>query len=497
MKKALLSLLASLLVLIASPQTHNTMIDNIRIKLTTFSDTIPIIDSVFKNQLRTDTGGVLSRSVFNKYLDTKFTYLAYQRSTLPTGNSASLDLLDNSTQVKLAIAKKFSDSNDRPIAIATAGVQAKIGDGIANIFNGNVATTGTTLFINFATLDPHGSPKRPIIKRRLAKFLNGKEVPTPFSKLVSTLSDYQSEFSQEYVKEFAQKYNCLLDRLSDLEKMTPANCPDYLEVLKEKETIKKQLKDAGLADTDLSDILDGITKKYEDGYYNLLAAKPAWDWYHLRWLSGGLTYTRNTYVTYDSSRSLGKRFDSKDFDSWGLNLTLNWYHENFEQLGFVRTWYANISYAPQLINSFTGLTAQSISANINAATSADTTIVFQNAKSAIDISGVAYKTTWQHNFSAVYTAMFSKKKNVGINLLAQGQFSSVSKPIFNTRIGLLVALQNNNFDPDDKTSKAKVNFELFVQFPDMADAGGKGGSVWQNRVIGISTNIPFNKIFLQ
>ncbi|MEJ0102753.1 MAG: hypothetical protein WDO19_09450 [Bacteroidota bacterium] len=118
------------------------------------SSNLFIQDSLKINeQFEQNQKGILDPFIYNKFLDEKFTYLSFERGVLPSANSASLDLLDNETQLKLTIAKKFLNGEGRTNTIISAGVNAKLGDGISELFKGNVATTGTTLFLNFASLN--------------------------------------------------------------------------------------------------------------------------------------------------------------------------------------------------------------------------------------------------------------------------------------------------------------------------------------------------------
>ncbi|MEJ0102752.1 MAG: hypothetical protein WDO19_09445 [Bacteroidota bacterium] len=316
-----------------------------------------------------------------------------------------------------------------------------------------------------------------VLKRLSANY---KETPdSQLSILIKTYSLRMRQLESEI---------CLCDKEQN---------KNHNELYREKDDIEKQLTELGLIGKSPEEIAKESVDKYEEDRLGLYAGSAPWDWYKLSWFSGGITYTRDAYTTYDNTLSLSKRFGSKEFDSWGLKVTYNWYQEKSQNKGLVRAWYANISYAPSLLNSYSDINAQDILKNVVAANVVDTTYIFQTSKKAKDISNIPYTTSWAHSFSSAFTVMFFEKKNVGINLLFQSQVSKISKPIFNSRAGFIFSLNNSDYDPEDKKSKVKVNFELFLQFPDMSDTGQSGKSVWQKRVIGISTNIPFNKIFLK
>lgn len=500
--KKYLPIIGLLLSLKATAQIDSSYFNGLKTKVATTDINIKKLDSAFIQFLTSDTSGRLSPYVYNKYIDTKFTYLSYQRSSFGTGNSASLDLADNATNIALNIAKAIKNINGKTVAIATAGVKSKISDGIANIFNGNTATSGTTLFLNGAFLINQKSFKT--VTDAMITGSDGitRRVPTPFGSLVNKLVTYKKEFEHNTVDKYSRNYNSLICRLETIEARLNDSafkdtCALWTNLWQEKEKILGQLKDAGLIDKQPTAIANEIGNKYLDGYYKTIADEPSWEWFKLSWFNFGISYSRNSYTTYNSALTLNKRFGTKDFDALGVKFTYNWFGEKEQQGGFVRAWYANISYEPTLTNNYSLIKDQIIIKNVLATSLNDTSFTFQTNKTAKDITTIPYKTSWQHNFNSVYTAMFTNKKNVGINLLMQAQISSLSKPVYNARIGLLASLRNNNFDPTDSKSKAKVNFEIFIQFPDILDVGGSGKSVWQNRVIGLSTTIPFNKIFLQ
>lgn len=547
------SCLVNAQTVIPKPDNPNLLKDKDSILNQNFAQAKDSLEQVSKrigDQFALNNLGILDHFVYNKFLEEKFTYLSFERGVLPSSNTASLDLTDNETQLKLALAKKFSNEEGRTNTIISAGVKAKLGDGIAELFKGNTATSGTTLFLNFASLSK--------VKFRtvLSRQKNNKTIITPFGTLKAKLEKLKNEFNAKYIDEFNAKYDRLSKRLKEIQNQfievkNNSSCCEKLksekkyledelenlsakkdssqqwlylkatnsfriaqlvseiclcdksenknlnELYKEKEDVEKQLKEIGLIGKDPEDIAKEAEDKYQASRYALYTKSAPWDWYKLRWFSGGVTYTRDAYTTYDNALSLNKRFGSKDFDSWGLKLTSNWYQEKSQKEGFLRAWYANISYEPSLINSYSDIASQDMLKNVIAASAIDTTFIFQTSKKAKNISNIPYTTSWKHSFSSAFTAMFFEKKNVGINLLFQSQFSKISNPIFNSHAGVIFSLANSDYDAEDKKSKANISFELFLNFPDMSDTGGDGKSVWQKRVIGISTNIPFNKIFLK
>ncbi|MFN8242771.1 MAG: hypothetical protein U0X40_01850 [Ferruginibacter sp.] len=516
-----------------------------------FSQKIQELDSKLKGMLAADTKAVMSPFVINRFIENKFTYLSFNRSELPTGNSAALDIADNSTSLKLTLSKKIQNEGERIKAIITGGVKAKLGDGIAELFRGNSASAGTSFFGNISIL---GNSRFVTSK---SEFENGQRIPSAaIAKLSRKLTRYyNSNFYDKYVRALQDnKYPALISRLRQIETQlaeTPRDCcteiaavqqrlkavrdslsslpgktkaeeaaivllevqlqkqqadlcacsqtadASVTKLYNEKESIEKQLSETGITDAGVDEAADKIEKNYLEDYYKAITGKPVWEKYQLRWFSFAITYSKNQYALYNGALPVSKRFTSKDFDAFGLKMSYNWFQQNINQPGFVRSWYAGITYEPELTNNYESLSPKDMLKNVVLGSNIDTTILSQTAKKARDITGIAFKKILQHGFSASYTAMFTKKSNVGINLLAQSRFSDAGSPAFNSRLGVIVSMANSDFDPDDKKSKAQVNFEVFVQFPDMTDTGKTGKSVWQNKVIGISTNIPFNKIFLK
>jgi hypothetical protein len=324
-------------------------------------------------------------------------------------------------------------------------------------------------------------------------------------KLESKLNIYKKNFDNKYITEFKTKYKVLILRLDSIKQNiaevevagNDSNGRQRTLLYREKEQIEKELNEIGLIDGSTDDVVKAIEEKFQNGYYDLITKAPAWNYFKLSWISFGITYTRNSYVTYDNTLALNKRFGSKDFDAIGCKVSQNWFFKKEKNTALVNSWYIGLSYEPSLTNSYEDISPKDITKNIVAANSVDTSFIFQTVKKARDISGNPFTTSWQHSLSAAYTAMLFKKGNIGLNLLFQTKLSSISKPVFGSRIGAIFSMANSDYDPDDKKSKAKVNFEFFIQFTDMSDTEGSGKSVWQNRTIGISTNIPFNKIFFK
>ena len=480
-----------------SGQIPQETIDSIRIRVDEVHKLIqPIQKKLHYEHKHYTDQGIYRKKGYNRLMEEKFTFLTFQRGALPVGNSASLDLSENSTQLKLGLSRRITNDSGKVTKIISLGVQSKLGDGVSNVLSGDIPSSGTTFYGNISLLE-----NAPALKNIFHTFENGKQTSKsiPFDYIRHRSEQLNNLFKLRNVVDYPTKYKALLCRLDEIRE-TLRNCKDCKvasELILERSAIERELEASGLLTKEAKDITDAMVDEYEDQYYGIITEKPIWEWFRLRWFDIGFTYNRLSYNTYNALFKLDKRFDTKDYDTWGLKFTQNWYKERVREGGKVRTTYFNISYEAKMTNSFATLNDVSIVKNLQVAASGDTTYIFQTTKTAKDISGIEFTTAWQHSISGNLTLMFTQQRNIGLNLFFQGQYSKISYPIYNSKVGLLIAVANNNYDTTDKQSKAKVNFELFVQFADMTDVAKSERTVWRNRVLGISTNIPFSKILFK
>lgn len=449
----------------------------------------------------TDKRQVATWGSYQRYIDQYFTYLAFERGSLPTGNSASLNIEEDATQLKFSLARKRESSKPKgPILIATAGVQVKLDEGIGNIFSSSSVTTGTKFFGNFAFLPGGKGYKVKYVSDIITPIdSNTVKVDTPWSEFNRKRQDFHNFYCRQTTLEDPDKYTYMLGCLSKLIQRinTTYDTCQRTALFKEKEELEEKIKKVGFIDKSVGELAKGSADSYNNGLYKI--EEEAEPWIHVKffWFSGGITYGREAFNTYNNKLAISDRFGSKDFDSYGLKLTAHWFKNKFRDINWAGSTYFNLSYEPRRTNSFSDLDVQDQLRIISQGVSGDTTIQVNLSKKAKNITDVSYEVGWQHNFSSNYTAMLGSKKNTGINLNAKLAVSQFSKPIYTTRAGVLLRLLNNEHDPEDKESKAKVNIEIFISFSDMSDVGDTGKSVWQNKVIGLSTTLPFSKIFFK
>lgn len=435
----------------------------------------------------------VSSGSYKRYVDQYFTYLSYNRGVLPTGTSASLELADKETQLNLNVSRK-AEGKRGGLLLMTAGVIAKLDNNVSQLFNGSTPQSGTSFFGNFAFM-----PAKAHLKYATNIINEDGELTDVLADINRKRRQFKDAFCYKYGVEYVKKYSCLIERWVELDKISvdSITCKEALPIIKEKEAIEKSLKDAGLLDKNAEKISREIFDEYKNQMYELEIEDESWISVRFFWFSGGIIYTRESYDTYNNNELLAKRFSTQDFDALGFRISANWFKEKINDPGLVQAQYFNLSYAPARTNNFSGLKSQDVVRIIEKNQNSDTTYAFQATRKAKDITGKSYETNWKHVFSTTYTAMFGENKGTGINLQGQLVVSPISKPIYSTHLGILLRLLNNNYDPTDKKSKAKINFEVFVELPDMTDVAGSNKSMLENSVIGINTSVPFNKIFFK
>jgi hypothetical protein len=443
----------------------------------------------------------LTQGSYERYIDQYFTNLSYNRGVLPTGNSAAVELKNNSTQLEFSLSQKVAKPNTASrILLFTEGVRAKLNSDVSQLFSGGNITTGTTFFANFAVL-PAVSRRNTHIRSVQAEVDAQGNVNDLAAVLHTKRRDFVQGFCATYATEFTRKYGVILDCLEIINDSI-ANAHrvpcDLYSLYKRKEEMEKLLTEAGLINSKAGKISNSYKKKYTDGMYEIEAEDDSWLFAKFKWWSGGISYTRDAYDTYDEGRPLAKRFDTKNFDGWKLSLAFHWFRQYFDatEKHFLGSRYLNLSLNAGNTSNFARITNQDVVRMINRS-GPDTVYTLQTVKKAKNITGKTYKTNWEYLIGGTFTGLFGNGQSTGINLRAECNVSSLSAPVYSTHMGLLLRFVNNNYDPSDKKSKAKVNIEAFIEFSDMSDVGGSGKSVWQNKVIGLGTTIPFSRIFFK
>jgi hypothetical protein len=260
---------------------------------------------------------------------------------------------------------------------------------------------------------------------------------------------------------------------------------------------KKALQDAKAIDdgTMADDFIPGLAKKAEELSIEKQLETEGVTYFRFRWLTGGASYRKDSYTTYDSLLSFAKRIDSRDFDKWTLKLAYNFFWQRtdawIDYIGskFINSVYFNLNYSLVRINSFEDLKDQTLSIT-RVRVQNDTTYEFASQKKVKDISKKTYSNDWMQQVGGTLTAMMGKKQFFGLNLSSQTEITS-DKTVWNERLGLLFRFLNSEKD------KSKVNFELFLALNDVSDEAKTNKSAWKRKEIGVSLNVPFEKVFFR
>jgi hypothetical protein len=267
-----------------------------------------------------------------------------------------------------------------------------------------------------------------------------------------------------------------------------------VELIEERRKITEALSKLGLLGKE-QETLAKVSAVIDTALYKIQTGNNGWTRFSFLWLSGGLNYSQVKYTTYDSSLVFAKQFGSQGFDSVGASISLSWFDQ-------IAPWYAKIrkrlfdeyyvsgTYSVYRGNTFSGISNSTILRNsvVSNGTASNT---IQDSKKAKIITGTSYSEYWMQDFAAMASFILSKPGNMGLNLNFDDLVSSQTNPDFTARVGWLFYLTNSD-DP-----KSKLSFELFLQLPDLADAGRTGKSTWQRKVVGINTAIPFSKVFFK
>ena len=216
-----------------------------------------------------------------------------------------------------------------------------------------------------------------------------------------------------------------------------------------------------------------------------------------QWLSGGLSYKRDVYDTYDSSvLSFNERVDDKSFNVWPLALSYNFfkirtprYFETYK--GKLSSIYFGISYSLASGNNYTDIPLSDVSIQ-TVSTHNDSIYVFSSDKKLRDVTKKEFESFLIHKLGLQFTGMFGKKEFMGLNLNGYLERQQ-SLTTTNLRTGLLFKFK----DSDEK--KTFINFELFLLLKDLdsqKEANADKNS-WKRKEIGVSTVIPFEKVFFR
>ena len=431
---------------------------------------------------------------FDKFMNKYFSYLSFDKEEIPPGNSISLKPTSSDTRLLANLTYKRG-----LFQLYSFGSELDYSDNVGNIISGKDFTSNTSFFFNFAKLNSGArkiwyDPNRAII-------MNNKKIAFVEKYQDEVFANYNIKFKRLFL-EF-KKTDSLVDSLAKIRNPHDSTRAALGEARKLKYELKDSIAELKIPDYNAvvipADITEEVIKYLRDTLKtkieNIEINTDAWTRFQLSWFSGGIKYTREAYKTYDSLKAFSNRIEDFAFDKWSLNVSYNfirerskWYND-FWKKG-LRSFYLNAGYKLSRDNNYTSIDEQDILTSKNTGSN-DTTNQLQNKAKVRNISGATYKTNWAHQLGINATLIFAKSNVMGLNLGINTVLSKFQKPLYNSKIGLLLRFK------DSADSKSKINFEIFLQLEDLADNKDTGKSPWQRKVIGINTAIPFSTIFFK
>lgn len=432
-----------------------------------------------------------SSAGYDRFFDKYFTQIKYERESFTEGNSAALKIADSKTRLNLTLSHKANNF------IFSVGTGLNISDNTGVIFSGDNPTAGTEISTSFSYLMP---------ALRLLTF-DGYDQETNYRKRHDVLDSLEEVYllkNPSYARLLNDKMrtlNAQIQRYQVFIRDSSGSAriglfrDSLVNAIDKRFKLRQEIEVLDDGSSDADDIANDIIKAAKERSLAKELATDGVTQFRMQWITGGITYRRDKYDTYDSLLLFSKRVDDKFFDRWTLSAAWNFFWQRTDSwIAFINSktinsFYANVNYALVRTNSFDKLKEQSLGIN-RYRTQSDTVYEFSTQKKLRDISGKAYKTEWFHRIGVVGTSMLGKKQFFGINLSAQTELG-LDSTVFHTRVGLLFRFK------DSETEKSKVNFELFLALNDLGDAADSKKSAWKRKEIGISATVPFSKVFFR
>lgn len=446
------------------------------------------------SKVTSDTFRVMPQQKFNKFIAKYFSYTVTTKAGLPDGNSVSITPTTSSTQLTANIARKSNN------VIYNIGFIADFSNNISNVLSGSDVTSNTTFYTNISFLRrKHSSidfDANVAYNNNQAKIIKLREFVNNFNL------KYQVTYSADILTYQTIRHN--LDSMLAL--------PTWLQqadtvatriiILKNDLVIAiKKVKGYGFNDWEymykLNNHLDSdMVKNLQDSVTTLLDTMEinnnSWKKFRFSWFSGGVTYTRQQYETYDKTLAFSKRVNDLQFNNAGLTFGYNYISQrsvaNAVKSKRIESFYLSAAYSIVNDLNYSHIDDKNL-VTLNSVQSGDTIYQFQKADKLKDISGITKKINWLHAFSLQTTIVIPNTNFMGINTGLSASYSKFTSPVYTGKLGLLFRLVSS----DDQ--KFKLSFELFLQLSDWNDSKDTGRSTWQRKTIGFNTTIPFSKLF--
>lgn len=449
---------------------------------------------VYRNDTFSSGSRLMPSEYFNKFIHKYFTYLSFDKVEIPPGNSISLKPTSKDTRLLANLTYKRN-----LYQLFSFGAELDYNENVANVISGANATSNTSFFFNFASLNSghrkiwYDANKAAVLNARKIKFLEKYQ-----NDIFINYADGYKKLYAAYIKAAA-----LADSLSKIAAPHDTTRLALAQAQNNNAEIESKINALEIYEKDQLGIsqmaIDDIVKKLRDTLSakieGLELSTEAWTRFQLSWFSGGIKYTNEAYKLYDSLKAFTERTDDFNFDKWNLTLSYNFIRErskwfnDFYGKG-IRSFYFNAAYSLSNDNSYGSIDELDfMSAKISGRN--DTANQVQTKMKIRDVSGIVYKKNWAHQLGVNATIFLAKSSLMGFNFGINTVLGKFQKPLYNSKLGVLLRFK----DTDDQ--KSKINFELFLQLNDLADNKDSDKSPWQRKVIGINTAIPFSTIFFK
>lgn len=487
-------------------------------------------DSIRKDSV---ASRLLSHGAFDQFFRNKLSLLAYNRGSFSQGNTASLSFSEDKTNLNLSI----SYANDR--SIFTLGSMINVKDNTGTIFSDSKPTSGTQLFVDHAILFRSS--------RNVTYTLNGAKATqirrlSVLDSVENANAIFQSKFriSQREEENLLHKDKGVKKRISEVDSLGRLKkiWDDARHNYRQAVEFRSQLKIEQKTVDSLRDILNNTIKidtvlyqKYlTDTIFwktaksvseELIAIAPLRKWGKLKavsdttslaakldtlelsplglltsslnWFSYGLSYQKLSINTYDSLLPISKRVRPFDYSVWSGHLSLNFFTDKTDTYlsgkgTIFKNLYFGITYSFSGNNSYTSFDDLDYSTT-KSNKKLDSLFQVSSAQKVKNITSVDLDYFIVHKAVGQFSGMFRNGK-VGINAIGTGVWRRGQYPLYEFRLGAIFKYT------DSGDLKSKVNFELFLDLPDLVDSRHTGRNTFQRSSVGISATVPFQKILL-
>ncbi|MBS0030696.1 hypothetical protein ACTJJ0_24545 [Chitinophaga sp. 22321] len=445
-------------------------------------------------QIARDSQHIFSPQAFDHFFDRYFTLLANGQESFIQGNSASIKISDNQTKLNLTLSKKTSNS------IFSIGTALNISDNTGTLFSGKKPTAGTQFFFTHSYLFATQKHLRYDTEARDLNLQKRREFWDSIGSLYTERNPALLSVTLiklEQAKATVARLNAEMRATPDTQR-TLAQQQQLLDMLDERDKLIEQLKE--IDTTTKRSLINKRAKKVisnaDDMIVNRELLTDGVTSFTLSWLTTSGAYQHFDYSTYDSTLVFSKRVENRPFDGFSISVGYNWFWQRLPSwtkaigLNGLNSFYWNISYTAANTNNFDDLRESTLT-TLHNNTQNDTIYQFSTDKKLRDISGTTFSRLWVHKFGLQMTGMLGRSQFWGVNITAHSEFAKTRLPVYNTHVGLLFRFLDSSDD------KSNVNFELFLAFDDMTDTQQLGKSVWQQKQIGISATVPFQKVFFR